>query len=281
MSSESSRSTSHPRLLARSTNISEQSLRPYRPSVTVPNAGPVNRVIVTPLNLVRSTVDLSSASCCVAESQCIGKVLIKVFAKGSKKESKMFTLRNIDTAIKLYTSLSILEGVIREQLGDEICQGSFDMGYLRGSNTVTLRNKEDIIEVWANIKNRKNMMWCDGLNRKTENATQEKIILQSSEEEDDDLEDKFRRRKRSSSRKKDQKRSKIEEKDENVLLLSVKNMVILIHQCNIEFGQKCILVGYIQVLILLPLLLCSVEQVVLAQQKRNPEILTLLMLYLQ
>ena len=168
MSSESSRSTSRPRLpLARSTNIREQSPRPYRPSVTVPNAGPVNRVIVTPLNLVRSTVDLSSPSCRVAESQCIGKVLIKVFAKGSKKESKIFTLRNIDTAIT--TSLSILEGVIREQLGDDICLGSFDMGYLRGSNTVTLRNKEDIIEVWANIKNGKNiMMWCDGLKRKTE-----------------------------------------------------------------------------------------------------------------
>ena len=74
----------------------------------------------------------------------------------SKKESKIFTLRNIDTAIT--ASLSILEGVIREQLGDDICLGSFDMGYLRGSNTVTLRNKEDIIEVWANIKNGKNIM---------------------------------------------------------------------------------------------------------------------------
>ena len=85
MSSESSRSTSRPRLLhvARSTNISEQSPRPYRPSVivpiyAVPNADPVNRVIVTPLNLVRSTVDLSSTPCRVAESQCIGKVFIKV-----------------------------------------------------------------------------------------------------------------------------------------------------------------------------------------------------------
>ena len=70
----------------------------------------------------------------------------------------------------------MLEGVIREQLCDEICPvGCFDIGYLQGSNTITLRNKEDIVEVWANIKKGKNiMLWCDGLKKKTTIASHKK-----------------------------------------------------------------------------------------------------------
>ena len=59
-------------------------------------------------------MDLSSASCRVAESQCIGKVLIKVFAKGSKKESKIFTLRNIDTAIMKHQRSRCLGGINKD-----------------------------------------------------------------------------------------------------------------------------------------------------------------------
>ena len=155
----------------------------------------LNRVIVTPL--------VSTLSIPPVASQCIDKILIKVFAKGNKKESKIFTLRNIDAAAT--TSLSTLEGMIKKQISEEVCQvDSFNVGYMQGTSLVTFRSKEDIQEVWVGIKKGKNiMLWCDGLKQKSTVASDsDKIILQSSEE-DDDLEDEFRTRKgkRSRSRK--------------------------------------------------------------------------------
>ena len=62
-----------------------------------------------------------------------------MFSRGSKKYSKIFTLRNINP-----------EHVTRDH--DDISQSKFDFGYLQGSNVVTITNKEDLVEVWANIK---------------------------------------------------------------------------------------------------------------------------------
>ena len=45
-----------------------------------------------------------------------------------------------------------LERVIRDQLFDEIIRSTFDVGYIQGSHTVTIRNKEDLLEVWSNSK---------------------------------------------------------------------------------------------------------------------------------
>ena len=98
------------------------------------------RVIVIPLTV-------NTPAC----PQLIGKVLVKAFTKDSKKDPKIFTLRNIDP--DEVSSVHKLERVIRDQLFDEISQSSFDhsIGYIPGSHVVTIRSKEDLLEVWSNI----------------------------------------------------------------------------------------------------------------------------------
>jgi len=40
----------------------------------------------------------------------------------------------------------------------------FDVGYLNGSNCISIRTKEDVVEVWNNVKKGVNVvLWCDGL----------------------------------------------------------------------------------------------------------------------
>ena len=61
-----------------------------------------------------------------------------------------------------------LECVIRDQLFDEISWSGFDIGYIQGSHTVTIRSKEYLLEVWSNVKKGSNIiLWCDGLKKST------------------------------------------------------------------------------------------------------------------
>ena len=54
--------------------------------------------------------------------------------------------------------------LIRKQVGEEIIEGDFDVGYLQGNNVITMRNKEDIQELWCNLQKGSNtVIWCDGL----------------------------------------------------------------------------------------------------------------------
>ena len=94
-------------------------------------------------------------------ASAIKKILIKAVNKGSK-EPKTFTLRNIDTVQT--STCSALVTLIRAQLQDDITEDSFEVGYLKGSTTVTLRSKEDLMELWDSIKKENNVtLWCDGL----------------------------------------------------------------------------------------------------------------------
>ena len=115
-------------------------------------------MIVTPLT---SNISLSQPPR-QTQRQLTGKVLIKAFPKGSKKDPKTFTLRNIDPLV--VSSKDKLKQVIRERLPQEISQRGFDVGYLQGSNGISMRSKEDLVDVWGSIeKGTKVILWCDGL----------------------------------------------------------------------------------------------------------------------
>ena len=77
----------------------------------------IRRVIVTPLTSKKPCTPSHNTA---RHTKSISKVLTKVFTKGTKKDPKMFTLRNIkpDEVSTVYE----LECVIRDQLCDEISE---------------------------------------------------------------------------------------------------------------------------------------------------------------
>ena len=123
------------------------------------------RVVVTPL----TSRELTPVA--VRLHALVNKVLIKAFLKGCKKEFKMFTLRNINTHDSEVNSVDKLQQAIKGQLGDEVSQNKFDVGYLQGANFVTVRNAADLVEVWTNIQKGVNIiLWCDGLKKNTKSS---------------------------------------------------------------------------------------------------------------
>ncbi len=48
-------------------------------------------------------------------------------------------------------------------MGQEIVTEDFDIGYIQGSTVVRIRSKEDISELWANVRKPSSKMsvWCD------------------------------------------------------------------------------------------------------------------------
>lgn len=89
----------------------------------------------------------------------LDKVLLKAAYKG-KKEFKTFTLRNVDTAA--IASCKDLKKLIKDSLRDDINSKDFDVGYMQGSNVIRVRTKEDLSEMWAEVK-KQGTLWCDGL----------------------------------------------------------------------------------------------------------------------
>jgi len=88
----------------------------------------------------------------------IDKITLKAVNKEKKAVSKMFQLRNINPQ-----SYSSLANLIRSQLKDDITGEGFDVGYLNGSNCISIQTK-DVVEVWNNVKKGFNVvLWCDGL----------------------------------------------------------------------------------------------------------------------
>ena len=92
-------------------------------------------------------------------------MLIKACSQVNKKDSKTFTLRNIN--LSDVVSIEKLKTVVKSQLLDEITQGGdFDVGYLQGSSIVSIRSKEDLLEIWAGLmKGANTILWCDGLKK--------------------------------------------------------------------------------------------------------------------
>ena len=118
-------------------------------SVTVNNGE--RQVLVTPLqNTHRQCV--------------IDKAILKAVCRSAKKEtSRAFSLRNID--ITRVLSCYDLKSIIRSQLQHDIVADDFDVGYIQGACVVRVRSKEDLAEMWADLRkpNSKISLWCDGL----------------------------------------------------------------------------------------------------------------------
>jgi hypothetical protein len=56
-----------------------------------------------------------------------------------------------------------LEDLIRDRFADDI-EPVFDAGYIQGSCVVRVRSKEDMAEMWSDVrKGKNNYLWCDGL----------------------------------------------------------------------------------------------------------------------
>ena len=93
----------------------------------------------------------------------LNRVLIKAVPKGGGKgEGKNFTLKNVNTAE--LSSCNQLKALIKEQLCDDIESGSFDVGFIDGSNVVRIRTHDDLKETWTTLmKGGKTTFWCDGL----------------------------------------------------------------------------------------------------------------------
>ena len=130
------------------------------------------QVIITPLSTVRRLatptgaasslkqprqVLLASASRPEANAGMFGKVLLKAVGN---IDPKTFTLRNVDTVY--VNSEEKLKLLIRTQLQKDILSGEFDIGYLQGSTVVNIRNSQDLVEIWNNVrKGNKTILWCD------------------------------------------------------------------------------------------------------------------------
>ena len=117
-------------------------------------------------------------------SRClISKVLIKCASKENKKQSKTFSLRNVDSAA--VTSCLRLKSLIKAQLKDDI-RKDFDVGYQHNNSIVSIRSSDDVLEVWSNIRLGKNIiLWCDGL-KTSDDAPQNKRPASFTGESDDD-----------------------------------------------------------------------------------------------
>lgn len=140
------------------------------------------QILATPLSLVQRPVGTPQSK---GQSPVVGnldKIILKVVCKG-KKDSRSFTLRNI-TAAELCSCDSLKE-VIRRQLQDDITAKDFDVGYVQGSNVIRIRSREDLSEVWADLRrpNSKLVLWCDGLKeRRNRKRTQNE-----ADSDDDDI----------------------------------------------------------------------------------------------
>lgn len=117
-------------------------------------------------------------------AQPLEKVLLKAAQRSNLKETKTFTIRNVDTASIL--SLNDLKSLIRDRFSGDI-RSSFDVGYVQGVNVIRIRSKEDLSEMWAEIKRSKSTsVWCDGLIESTSKKSKRKRKSLSDEEDSED-----------------------------------------------------------------------------------------------
>ena len=178
------------------------------------------------------------------------------------------------------STLDKLECVIRDQLSNEISRSRFDIGYIQGSHIVTIRSREDLLEVWSNIKKGSNViLGCDGLKTKPtcESGKKGAAISDSSEDDhEDDIEETVKKkRKRAKNADEEEvgetrkKRKKGEDKDKKVqetidkLIEKHGDKAYTPMQYRV-WAEMCIggVTIYTQALILLQLQVFSIEQVV-------------------
>ena len=91
------------------------------------------------------------------------RALLKAVLKGGNKDGKMFTIRDVDTTV--ISSCDAIKTLIREQLNKDIVSGDFDIGFVIGSSAVRIHNKNDLLDVWSELRKpgSKMTLWCDVL----------------------------------------------------------------------------------------------------------------------
>ena len=137
----------------------------------------------------------------------IQKVLLKAVSKVGKQVSKMFTLRNID--VNKIVSRDNLMGEIRGQLRGDIVSSDFDVGYVCGNSVISIRNPDDLAEIWLDITERRNkvVLWCDGLKMKDSSggatSSRRRQATGSESDEEEEIQAKSQKKKKKSSAQED------------------------------------------------------------------------------
>ena len=90
-------------------------------------------MIVTPLTARLSPTPVTIP----VRPHLFSNVLVKAFTKGSKKDPKIFNLQSINP--DEVSTVHKLECVTRDHLYDEISQGKFDISFIQGSHTATIK----------------------------------------------------------------------------------------------------------------------------------------------
>ena len=127
----------------------------------------------------------------------------------------MFTLRNID--IDKIASRDNLKEEIRGQLRGDIVSSDFDVGYMCENSVISIRNPDDLAEIWSDITERKNkvVLWCDGL--KIEDSSggatssrRRQATGSESDEEEDGAQAKSQKKKKKKSAAQEDREEKVQ-----------------------------------------------------------------------
>ena len=129
-----------------------------------------------------------------------------------------------------------LRKLIKKQLSnDDIIEWEeFDVGYIngkRGEKVISIRSREDLAEVWKEVKSEgdKMQLWCDGLKIGQREEQSRKKNEKGLNSDDDDSEDDHPRTKSA--------REQREEKLKQAVDTLNKSMDLTTPQCNIKFGR--------------------------------------------
>lgn len=126
--------------------------RPLSVVVTQSGNAQPRQVLVTPLPGGPPTK--------TGDAPTVEKVMLKAVSKAGK-ESKLFTLRGLDTG-KLISRDDIKHAIL-DQLQDDV-SGDFDVGLIVQGNVIAIRSIHDLKEFWLDVKSgKKVMLWCNGL----------------------------------------------------------------------------------------------------------------------
>ena len=126
----------------------------------------------------------------------IEKILLKAVSKSSKKDSKVFSLRFLDST---HTNCKKVKEGIRRQLPDDIIEDDFELGVVQGSTVVSIRSQSDLYEFFSHVRQGiKVTLWCNGL-KVIERRQKRKRALSDSESEDEE-EDRPAKKKRKSKK---------------------------------------------------------------------------------
>ena len=72
--------------------------------------------------------------------------------------------------------LACLKFLIRAQLADDLAhEESFDIGFVQNNKTISLRSKDDVVDLMSNVqKGEKILLWCNGLKKQGQKLGQKR-----------------------------------------------------------------------------------------------------------